>query len=140
MAIVAKDFYVYTETFTGLTSGTSQSGNIDIQADSDFQLQKLTVSAFGELETQYTVSDEILPSVTIQITDSGSGRNLFENAIPVPNVFGNGRLPFILPTPKIFPARSTITLNVSNFATDSGADVDRIDFSFIGYKIFRQGQ
>lgn len=140
MAIVAKDFYVYTETFTSVINGTSQSGNIDIQADSDFQLQKLTVTTYPDLNSQYDVSDEVLPSVTIQITDSGSGRNLFENPIPVPSVFGNGRLPFILPTAKIFPARSTITLNISNFATDSEADIDRIDFSFVGYKIFRSGQ
>lgn len=137
---VAKDFYVYTETFLDLENSTTQSGNIDIQADSDFQLQKLTVSAQVSLGTQYTVSTEIIPSVAILITDSGSGRNLFEAAIPVSTVFGNGRLPFILPTAKLFPARSTITLNVSNFATDSEADIARIDFAFIGYKIFRTGQ
>lgn len=133
--IVAKDFYVYQESFSSIANGASATGNINIQADSDFQLQKLTYMASISNATQ-TDSSRVVPLITIQITDSGSGRNLFEEALPVPALFGTGQLPFILPTPKIFQARSTITLNVANYSSGS---TYRLDLSFIGYKIFRRG-
>ena len=134
--VVFKDFYVYQERFADLQSGQSATGNVNIQADSDFMLQKLTVfaSIAGAAQTD---SNRVIPLVTIQVTDSGSGRNLFEEAIPASAIFGTGELPFILPTPKLFAARSTITVNVSNF---SAATDYRLDFSFIGYKVFRTGQ
>ncbi len=72
----------------------------------------------------------------MQITDSGSGRNLFETPLPISAVFGTGELPFILPTPKLFAARSTINITVANF---SAATEYNLRFSFIGYKVFRTG-
>ena len=132
---IIKDFYVYEEDFTALTPGSSQTGNINIQADSDFRLQKLSYFADVAGAAQ-TANTRVIPLVTLQVTDSGSGRNLFENAVAVPSLFGTGELPFILPTPKLFAARSTITINVSNF--DAALDYN-LKLSFIGYKVFRQG-
>ena len=133
--IIAKDFFAYQESFTIVNSGQTATGNINIQADSDFQLQKLTYFASISNATQ-TDSSRVVPLVTLEITDSGSGRNLFEEAVPIPSIFGTGQEPFILPTPKIFPARSTITLNLTNF---SAATDYKMFLTFIGYKIFRGG-
>ena len=83
-----------------------------------------------------TESTRVIPLVTMQVTDSGSGRNLFESPVAVPSLFGTGELPFILPTPKLFSARSTITIAVANFDT---AATYNLRFSFIGYKAFDTG-
>jgi len=132
---INKDFYVYNENFDALVSGASSTGNINIQADSDFVLQKLTFFADISGNAQ-TNSDRVVPLCSIQITDSGSGRQLFEFATPVSSIFGTGELPFILPTPKLFPARSTITINVANFSDSTDYN---LKFAFIGYKVFSTG-
>lgn len=132
---IAKDFYIYEEDFSSLAANTSTVGNINIQADSDFMLQKLT--AFADIAgAAQTANNRVLPLATMQITDSGSGRNLFEEAVAIPAIMGTGELPFILPTPKLFPARSTIQVTVANF---SASTTYNVRLSFIGYKVFRTG-
>ncbi len=137
---IKKDFYVYEEDFTtgtnnAVAAGATATGNINIQADSDFVLQKLTYFADISAAVQ-TDSSRVIPLMTAQIKDTGSGRDLFEVALPVSNVFGTGVLPFILPTPKLFLARSTIAITVTNF---SASTTYNLRLSFIGYKVFRMG-
>ena len=130
---VIKDFYVYQEDFSSLANGATATGTINIQADSDFVVQKLTYFADIALAAQ-TDSSRIIPLSTVQITDSGSGRNLMESPAPITSIFGTGELPFILPTPKLFLARTTITMDVTNFSTSTTYN---IRLSLIGYKVFR---
>ncbi len=127
-----KEFFTYEEDFTGLVAGNSATGNISIQADSDFVLQKLTYQADigGVAQTD---SGRIIPNVTLVITDTGSGRQLMESAVPIQSLFGSGELPFILPTPRVFLSRSTIALVVANF---DAAVTYNIRLSFIGYKLY----
>lgn len=134
---VARDLYVYEERFaaTDLIAGATVNGQIDIQADSDFVWQKAAyfadISAAGqEAETR------VVPLCRLQLIDTGSGRNLFEQAVPVPSVFGTGELPFVLPVPRLFFARSTITLQVTNF---DASNAYGLSLSFIGYKAYPRG-
>ncbi len=131
-----KEFFTYQEDFSGantVLSGASATGNINIQADSDFVLQKMTYYADIAAATQ-TDSSRVIPNATIVITDTGSGRQLMESAVPITALFGTGQLPFILPTPRLFQARSTINLIVANF--DAVVDYN-IRVSFIGYKLYQ---
>ncbi len=130
---VIKDFFIYEEDFDSLSAGATDTGTINIQADSDFVMQKLAYFADVNGAAQ-TDGNRVVPLVDIVITDSGSGRNLMESAVPIASLFGTGRLPFILPTPKLFLARTTITLNVANF---SASTTYNLKFSMIGYKAFR---
>ena len=127
------DFFVYEEDFSSLASGATSTGTINIQADSDFVLQKFTYFADLAAAAQ-TDSGRVIPLATVLITDSGSGRNLMESALPISNIFGTGDLPFILPQPKLFLARTTITVVLTNFSASSTYN---IRLSFIGYKVFR---
>jgi len=128
-----KEFFVYQEDFSALASGASATGNINIQADSDFLLQKLTYAA-DIAAAAFTDSTRPIPECTIIITDTGSGRQLSESAVPIPAFFGTGELPFILPTPRLFLARSTISLVVTNF---DAAVTYNLRLSFIGYKLYQ---
>ena len=130
---VIKDFYVYEEDFLALTQGSTAIGSINIQADSDFVVQKLTYFADIAVAVQ-TDSNRVIPLITVQITDSGSGRNLMEAPVPIANVFGTGQLPFILPQPKLFLARTTITVSVTNFSASTDYN---LRLSLTGYKVFR---
>lgn len=128
MKVIAEDFFTYSVLFEGVLAGSSSSGSIQIEADSDFQVQKLTVVA----EIADTVS--VLPNATVTIIDTGSGRQLMNQATPVAGLFGTGQLPFILPTPKIFLARSTISFTLANI--DAADDFTNLWLNLIGKKLF----
>lgn len=132
---VAKDFFIYTTVHSGVVSGATDTQNIRIQADSDFLLQKLThfTDIGGAAQEDQT---RILPLVTVQVTDSGSGRNLMEGEVPIPGLFGDGTLPFILPTQKIFARQSIITVRVTNY---SAGTTYNLRLNFIGQKLFYSG-
>jgi hypothetical protein len=127
-----RDFFVYAVNFLSLTAGSARSTSIQIQADSDFELQKLSVFA-DILAAQQTASTRVLPLVTIQITDTGTGRQLFNQPVAVPALFGDGQIPFILPTTKVFSRNASVTFDVVNFA--AGTDYN-LRLNLIGSKIF----
>lgn len=130
--VILRDFFVYEVNFLALLAGTQATGNINIQADSDFELNKLALFAdiAGAAQTYET---RVVPLVNLQITDSGSGRNLLEPDVPAPNIFGRGELAFILTNPKTFSSKSTITITATNF---SAATDYNLRLSFIGTKVF----
>jgi len=130
-----EDFTVYELDFSALANGTSATGNIQIQADSDFKLVKTTYMADIATAAQ-TDSSRVIPLCTITITDTGSGRQLTSAAVPIPNIFGTGLIPFILPVPRIFKARSNIAITVANY---SAATTYNLRLSFIGTKLFQIG-
>ena len=127
-----RDFFAYTLTFAALLAGTAAQGAIQIQSDSDFELTKFTMFAdiAAGAETEAT---RVLPLVTIQITDTGTGRSLFSSPLPIPAIFGDGRIPFILPVPKIFSANASVAVQVGNFAAATDYNLRIL---LIGAKIF----
>ncbi len=127
-----RDFFAYTLAFAGLVAGAASQGAIQIQADSDFELSKFTMFAdiAAAAETEAT---RVLPLVTIQITDTGTGRALFSSPLPIPAIMGDGRIPFILPVPKIFSANASVAIQVANFAVATDYNLRLL---LIGAKIF----
>lgn len=130
---ILRDFFVYAANFSALAAAGVASTTIQVQADSDFELQKLAMFADVAAAAQ-TDSTRVLPLITIQITDQGSGRQIFQLPIPVPSVFGDGNFPFILPTTKLFVANSAIGIDLVNF---SAATTYNLRIALIGAKIFR---
>lgn len=132
--VIAKDFYIYTADALSLAAGDSINVNVTIEADSDFVLQKLGYTADQDGAPQDD-STRVIPLATLLLTDMGSGRQLMSSAVPIPSFIGDGRLPFILPQPKLFLARTTINLLIANY---SAADTYSIRLALIGMKIFRR--
>lgn len=130
---VRRDFFAYGINFTALASAAADQAAFQIQADSDFELQKMTmfadIAAADEEE-----ATRVLPLVTIQIQDTGNGRSLFAIPMPVSALFGDGRIPFILPTTKVFNANASVTVAVANY---NAATTYNLRFVFIGSKIFK---
>lgn len=121
------EFFSYNISFANLLNGTATTGAIQIQADSDFELQKLTCY------DATPAGQGALPLATIQLTDTGTGRQLFNTPIIIPAVFGSGQLPFILPVTRLFTANSTLQVQVSNV---SGATLN-LELCFLGSKLYR---
>lgn len=130
---IATDFFVYDVIFSALVAGTSQTNNIQIQADSDFEIQKLTAQVFQTLAADQSTT--VQQAISVLITDTGTGRQLSDIAVPLSNLFGDAKLPFILPNTKILSARSILAIQVSNYS--SAVTYARVQLSFIGRKIFR---
>ncbi len=127
-----RDFYVYEVETIAIAVGASTNDTISIEADSDFILQKLTYAADIAGASQ-TESTRIIPNVLLQITDTGSGRQLMQDPIPIPSFFGTGQLPFILPNPRLFMRNSTIQIAFTSFEAAVTPDVR---LAFIGYKVY----
>ena len=129
---VSKDFFVYQIDFAAIAAAGVGVGNISIQADSDFRLEKTvafaTIAAAGQ-----TDSSRVLALMTVLLTDTTSSRQLSSGAVPIPSMFGSAADPFIWETPHIFGARSTLTVNVTNF---DAANTYILRLSFIGTKLY----
>lgn len=130
----ARDFFVYGLNLTAVANSPA-TGAIQIQADSFFELQKLSFFADvgGAAQTQ---SSRVLPLCTLQITDTGTGRQVFNTPIAIPAIMGDGQIPFILPTVKSFAPNSSVQISLANY---SAADDYNIRLALIGTKVFHYG-
>lgn len=134
--VIAEDFYTYNIQFEDIDAGETQTGFIQIEADSDFLIQKLAYfsNIAGAAQTFNTID---IPLCTILIVDTGSGRQIMNNPVPVTSMFGDGRLPYILPTPKLFVKNSRINVTLFNFSAST--EYDDVWINFEGKKIFTTG-
>lgn len=130
-----EDWFIYGINVLAIAPGATVNSNIQIQADSDFKLIKLSMAA-DIAAAAFTVSTQPLPNVTMQLVDTGSGRQLFSGAVPLIALFGDGKLPHILPVPRIFKARSNIALTFANY---DAAVTYNVRMAFEGSKIFSLG-
>lgn len=130
-----RDFFVYGVNFVAVAPNTPSQAAVQIQADSDFELQKLAYFA-DEAFADQTEDSRVLPLMTLQLIDTGTGRQLFNTPIPIPAIAGDGRIPFILPTTKVYAANSSITVAVANYSLTSAYG---LRLALIGTKIFRYG-
>ena len=132
---IRRDFYSYAINFASLAAGAANSAAIQIQADSQFEVQKF--SFFADIAgAAQTESTRVLPLMTIQVTDTGTGRQMFNTPVPIPALMGDGRIPFILPTTKVFSPSSAVQIDVANY---SAATAYLLRVVFIGAKIFEYG-
>lgn len=115
------------------TPGLAQQSSFQVDKDSDFFWTKLVVHCnSGNDGTQY--GTELLPEVNVLITNTSSGRAYMNEAVPLANFAGQGRLPFILPMETYIPAMTQIQVAYSNVSDNSTYTL--LELSFIGYKAF----
>lgn len=129
-----QDWFTYTIASLGLSSAGSFIGNIQIDADSDFILTKMSA------KVNTTGSDTSLPLddvlATILLVDGGSQRNLMSAPTPIPALFGTGELPHILAQPRTFKSRTNIAITIANYSVGTSYD---IYLAFEGRKVFKFG-
>lgn len=131
-AQIITDIFSYDVSFSALAPGGSSTQNFQVQADSDFKWTKGLFFADIAAAAQ-TQGSQVIPLCTVLITDQGSGRALSNVAIPLTSSFGFGYLPYILPNPRLFKARSVVAITISNF---SAATTYNIRLTFAGLKMF----
>ena len=127
------DWFTYLFT-VGSVAGTAAvtPTPIQIQADSAFELMQLNITSTLTGFTPPYSRANITP-VLLYLQDGGTGRYLMQNPVPAPLICGDGQLPFILPTERIFKPKSTINLTVTGYTADTYTNVY---VALIGRKLF----
>jgi hypothetical protein len=129
---VLEEPFTYIATFTALAVAGNQTVQVPIQADADF---KILASAYQAnlAGAAITASTYPWPNVTVLLTDTGSGRQMMNGAVPLTSLFGNGQEPFIWPAPKIMSARSNLQVQIFS---QEAAVTPIIILSFFGVKMY----
>lgn len=131
-----RDFYSYTQRAAALANGATTSLTFQIEADSYFYMNALSYTAdiaAGPL----TESTNVLPLVTLTLLDSGSGRQLMANAVPIPSIMGDGKRPFRLPKPRRFVPTAQITATLVNY---SAGTTYNVSLTLSGFKVYAPQQ
>ena len=132
-----QDFLIYStgRPAAALAPAATSTIFINIQADADFVLEKLTYSADIAGAAQ-NIGNLTSPNVSVLLTSTGSGINLMNVALPLSGIFGTGMLPFILPYPRVLPANSQLQISLVSF---EAAVSPFITLNFIGRKLYLIG-
>lgn len=126
--------YVFPAVEDLAAGAVSNAVNVIIQDDSDFEVRRLAYH-FTVAEAAITNATAPTPNWLVQMTDSGSGRNLFNAAVPVTAIAtGPGMTPRDLPWPKILRRNSTISVTFTNF--DAAQATGRMYLTMFGRKLF----
>lgn len=128
-----RDFYSYTQrTALAGVVGTTTGVTYQIEADSYFYMNGLSYQADSALAA-VTHATNVIPLATITIFDSGSGRQLMANAVPINCIAGElGGEPFRLPKPRRFAPTSQIQVTFVNYS----ANAYNISLCLSGFKVY----
>jgi hypothetical protein len=113
MARPNSDFYIYPVSFLALAAGITANQVLTFDASSDFVwyygVYTADVAAAGQ-----TQSSRVFPLVNILITPTDTTAQFMQSAVPLTHMFGIGENPFVMPAPRIIPARAAISFQVTN--------------------------
>lgn len=130
--VVNQSYFAYVFAFNDASIAPAASANDSntIENDSFFLLTELT----GVVLNAALDAVEASPLLSLQIRDTGTGRQMFNKPAMWSATVGTSQLPFILPEPTLFKQLSTIQATIANVNT---ADTyGRVQLAFIGSKIF----
>jgi hypothetical protein len=119
-----------------LTAGITLNRNVAIQSDSHFIARYSVVATYDTGPVLSTVTR----ALTVQFVDTGSGRFLFDDLVPIQCVCGgvmaspgNGNAPFIWPEPWLIRAGGTAQAQLRNI---SAATIDSVRMVLVGLKVY----
>jgi hypothetical protein len=131
-----EDYFWYANRVTGLSStATTGTGLINIDADSDFYCVAFSYQA-DIAAAALTESTNVIPLLTLLITDTGSGKSLSNTPLPIASIAGDGKRPYRLVRPRVFLSNATVQLNWTSYV--AAGTTYNITFVMHGYKIYKQ--
>jgi len=119
-----------------LTTGITLARSVNIQSDSHFISRYVNIATYAAGPVLATATDPL----EIQLVDTGSGRQLFDDFVPIQTVCGgnaaaagNGNLPFIWPEPWLIRAGGTAQAQLKNIGAST---ITRAKVVLIGLKVY----
>ena len=119
--------YAYSLTFTPtqLAAGATNSQVINIAANADFVATEFSYRSYsGSAATNQTNATEDQPFLRILITDSGSNEQFTNSAVDLTNYATGQNYEHPLPYPRIISGRSTLTVQLTNYSTNTAYGLD----------------
>lgn len=125
------EFFIYPVNFLLLGAAEIRPVVLTIDATSEFvwYYSGYAADANGAAQTSNT---RTYPLVDIMITPTDTTAQMMQAPVPVTAIFGIGENPFVLPAPRILPARTSITFT----ATNRDAANTNLRLQLIGVKRF----
>lgn len=125
------DFYVHCiELLPLLASAPGQTAGVTISDDGDFIITAITASVTA-VDNVTFLPDGQWP-FTVEMTDTGAGRQISDKAIHMQSFAGTARQPKELDRPKFLERSTTLSLRVANLS----AVAYNVRLSFHGVKLF----
>lgn len=127
-----RDFFTYSppDFLSIAAAGGTQTQTFTVQNDSDFLIVAMAGIEVDPADEGVGLSTDPL---TIEITDSGSGRNLMNRPQAYANLVGTGQLPAYWPYPKFIDRSSEVSTTLVN---NDPTQAYRVRLSYLGFKIF----
>lgn len=133
-------YFVYPVSTLALAPGANASVNLPIDSATDFLWFKGTYFAQNSTSTGgQTNASRIVPSVKLNIQVTGADRNLFNDDIPIPAVFGEQGVPMVLPAPMVFLANSNVKFTFTSQESSRTLDVFLALMGLKDYGTMRRG-
>lgn len=128
------DYFWYAARQTGLSSVAPTGLQIiNLDADSFFYCVALTqVTDIGGVA--YTDTATPIPLVTLQITDTGTGKALMNTPLLISGMTGDGRRPYRFVRPRVFQPNASIQLAFNAGFMAAGTTYN-IQVQLHGYKV-----
>jgi hypothetical protein len=129
------DYFWYSTRISGISSAApAATGIINLDADSNYYCCALTY--FADIAgAAVAESTWILPLVTLNIVDSGSGKALMNAPQIIPAIMGDGKRPYRLVRPRVFMANASIQFSFNAGFMAAGVTYN-ISVTLHGYKIY----
>jgi hypothetical protein len=129
------DYFWYSTRILGISSAApAATGIINLDADSNYYCCALTY--FADIAgAAVAESTWILPLVTLNIVDSGSGKALMNAPQIIPAIMGDGKRPYRLVRPRVFMANASIQLSFNAGLMAAGVTYN-ISVTLHGYKVY----
>lgn len=113
MARPATDFFVYPINFLLVGAGAVVNQVLTFDASSDFTWYYGAYAADMNGAAQ-TINTRTYPLADILITPNDTAAQLMQGPVPITSLFGNAESPFVMPAPRIIPARTSITFQLTS--------------------------
>ena len=112
---------------------------IKMDTDADFELQRLSMFYTNGGGAQ-TAESRAIAQVNFNIRDQATGRNLFSGFADTGELFGDGTVPFVLPTTHFFKrgGKALFLYDAVTPGTDFG--VGSLHLQLIGRKLYDLGR
>jgi len=131
-----RDWYSYQTGRLEYDAAQTRTGTIPIEADSNFYMNAISYQA-DVSAAALTEATNIIPLITILITDTGSSRQLMSAPVPLAAITGDGKRPYRLPKPRLFMRTSSIAYSLTSYGVTDNVFVNVI---FHGFKVYNLGR
>ena len=133
------DPFFYEVDINPVAASANTQGFFLVQSDAGFAICKTTVFALSIADVAVAelqpfgsgLTTGILPFL-VTLVDSGAGRSLMSNPVPIDSIFGTAMKPYTWEAPKILEPNSQFNITVQNLS----ATARSLRLTFHGYKIF----